>query len=136
MHTYYVLAGPAAVLVHNTDGIPSVDNPRLQNIVNALFHGVGNENLIGDGSAMAAANHEALGGAQVEGRNHMASTAQLRSSLNNFLSKDVIRLKGGKKETAVRTARDIQVANSLITAIDDAHAGRYSGLGDYPGLGC
>lgn len=84
---------------------------------------------------MSAANHEALGGAQVEGRNHIASTTQLRGSLSNFLTKDVIRLKGGKKETVVRTARDIEVANSLIEAIDDAHAGRYTGLGNYTGLG-
>ncbi|MET7621911.1 polymorphic toxin-type HINT domain-containing protein [Streptomyces sp. NPDC005408] len=136
LHTYYVLAGVTPVLVHNSGGgIPPVDNARLQGIVNALFHGVGNANLIGDGSAMAAANQEALGGAQVEGRNHLTSTTQLRSSLNNFLTKDVIRLKGGKKEAVVRTARDIQVANSLISAIDDAHAGKYSGLGGYAGLG-
>jgi hypothetical protein len=136
LHTYYVLAGATPVLVHNSGEIPPVDNARLQNIVNALFHGLGNATLIGDGSAMAAANHEALGGAQVEGRNHMASTRQLQSSLKNFLTKDVIRLKGGKKEAVVRTARDIEVANSLIAAIDDAHAGKYTSLGSYAGLGC
>jgi hypothetical protein len=96
-----VLAGATPVLVHNSGGgIPQVDNARLQNIVNALFHGVGNENLIGDGSAMAAANHEALGGAQVEGRNHIASTTQLRSSLKNFLTRDVVRLKGGEERSS------------------------------------
>ncbi|MGW4937061.1 polymorphic toxin-type HINT domain-containing protein [Streptomyces sp. NPDC004166] len=136
LHTYYVLAGGTAVLVHNSDGgIPQVDNAKLQNIINALFHGVGNARLIGDGTALAAANHEALGGEPVEGKNHIESTAQLRSSLSNFLTKDVIRLKSGKKEAVVRTARDIEVANSLIEAIDDAHAGRYTGLGKYAGLG-
>ncbi|MFJ7775356.1 hypothetical protein [Streptomyces yangpuensis] len=52
-----------------------------------------------------------------------------------FLTKDVVKLKGGKKETVVRTARDIEVANSLIAAIDDALAGKYTGLGNYAGLG-
>lgn len=57
VHTYHAAAGDAAVLVHNSGGgIPQVDNARLQNIVNALFHGVGNENLVGDGSVMSAAN--------------------------------------------------------------------------------
>ncbi|WP_405947719.1 HINT domain-containing protein [Streptomyces prunicolor] len=136
LHTYYVLAGETPVLVHNSgDGIPQVDNPRLQLVVNSLFHGLGNERAVGDGSAMAAANHEALGGASVEGKNHISSTTQMRSALNKFLTNDVVRLKGGKKEAVVRTARDIEVANGLISAIDDAHAGKYSGLGNYAGLG-
>lgn len=110
LHTYYVLAGETPVLVHNSgDGTPQVDNPRLQKVVNALFHGVG--------------------------KNHIDSTTQLRSALNKFLTNDVVRLKGGKKEAVVRTARDIEVANGLISAIDDAHAGNYSGLGNYAGLG-
>ncbi|MFK4268497.1 Hint domain-containing protein [Streptomyces milbemycinicus] len=135
--TYYVLAGKTPVLVHNNGGIPQVDNARLQKIVNALYHGLGSPNAIGDGSAMAAANHEAQGGAKVEGKNHLASTAQLRASLNNFLTKDEYKPKGGKKETVVRSARDIRVAKSLIKAIDDAHEGKYKGAAGYEGLeGC
>ncbi|MES4906955.1 MULTISPECIES: Hint domain-containing protein [unclassified Streptomyces] len=135
--TYYVLAGETPILVHNNGGIPQVDNARLQKIVNALYHGLGSPNAIGDGSAMAAANHEAQGGAKVEGKNHLASTAQLRASLNNFLTKDVYKPKGGKKETVVRSARDIRVAKSLIQAIDDAHEGKYKGAAGYEGLqGC
>ncbi|MFK8907391.1 LamG-like jellyroll fold domain-containing protein [Streptomyces sp. YS-3] len=139
LHTYHVMAGGEGFLVHNQDGpasIPQVDNARLQKTVDALYHGIGNDNLVGDGSAMAAANHEFLGGDGVEGKNHLGSTAQYRSALNNFLTKDVIKPKGGKKETVVRTPRDIQVAKSLINAIDDAHQGQYEGAHNYPGLSC
>ncbi|MDX3231506.1 Hint domain-containing protein [Streptomyces sp. ME19-01-6] len=135
--TYYVLAGETPVLVHNNGGIPQVDNARLQNIVDALYHGLGSPNPIGDGSAMAAANEEAQGGAKVEGKDHLKSTTQLRASLNNFLTKDEYKPKGGKKETVVRSARDIRVAKSLIQAIDDAHKGKYKGAAGYEGLqGC
>ncbi|SEE19011.1 hypothetical protein [Streptomyces sp. TLI_105] len=48
---------------------------------------------------------------------------------------DTYKPKGGKTQTVVRTARDIEVATSLIEALDDAHAGKYTGLGDYKGLG-
>lgn len=39
------------------------------------------------------------------------------------------------KVPVVRTERDIEVANSLISAIGDAHAGKYSGRGNYGGRG-
>jgi hypothetical protein len=41
-----------------------VDNAKLQNIINGLYRRVGNETLIGDGSAMAAASREVKSGAQ------------------------------------------------------------------------
>ena len=48
---------------------------------------------------------------------------------------DTRRVKGGKRVPIVRTDRDIEVANSLISAIDDAQAGNCNGAGNYPGLG-
>ncbi|MFD0857229.1 polymorphic toxin-type HINT domain-containing protein [Actinomadura adrarensis] len=133
-HTYYVNAGAVPALVHN-DGPPQVDNPRLQNFINALFHGLGNPNRVGDGSAIAAANHEALGGDMVEGKDHLVGTTQYRRGINRFLTEDTYRERGGRRVQVVRTGRDIQVARSVIAAIDDAHAGRYQGLENYPGLG-
>lgn len=134
-HTYYVSAGGVSVLVHNDSPIPSVDNEKLQSIVTALFHGVGNPNQVGDGSAMASASSETLGGALVENRDLILSTTQWRNSLVNFLTNESRRLRSGKKVPIVRSARDIQVATSLISAIDDAHAGKYEGLSNYDGLG-
>ncbi|WP_433327510.1 hypothetical protein [Spirillospora sp. CA-294931] len=115
---------------------PKVDSERLQRTVNALYHGVGNPNQIGDGSAMAAANHEALGGPNVEGKSHITSTTQLKASLEKFLRENETRLKGGRKVPNVKSARDIEVAKSLIQAIDDALAGKYKGFKEYGGLGC
>ena len=136
LHTYYVLAGRVAVLVHNDGGtiIPQVDDPALQNSINALFHGLGNPDQVGDGSALAAANQQALDGELLHGQDHLRSTTQIRSALNNWLTKD-IRLKGGRMVPRVRSEGDVKVANSLIQAIDDAQAGKYGGLSNY-GLGC
>lgn len=133
-----MVVGGTGVLVHNSDGpasIPQVDNQGLQNIVNSLYKGIGNERLVGDGSAMAAASAEVNGHAEVEGRNHGASTTQYRNALNKFLTEDTKRAKGGKRVPIVKSAKDIQVAKSLVSAIDDALAGKYTGASNYPGLG-
>jgi hypothetical protein len=102
-----------------------VDNPYLQDIVNALFNGLGNPDSVGDGSALAAASAEANGAPPVYGQDHLASTAAYKNGLKNFLTNDVKRLKGGRKVPIIRSERDVEVANSLIKAIDDAQAGRY-----------
>ncbi|MEV6965594.1 RHS repeat-associated core domain-containing protein [Hamadaea sp. NPDC051192] len=112
-----------------------VDSARLQGLLQAFFHGVGSAGQRGDGSAMAAANHQALTGELVEDVDHIASTSQLRSGLTNFLKQDVYKLKSGKRVPNVRTPRDEQVARSMIRAVDDGIAGRYNGLDNYPGLG-
>jgi RHS repeat-associated protein len=133
LHTYHV--GERDVLVHNTGGPPSVDNERLQNIVNTIFKGVGNTNQIGDGTTMAAAAHEVGGGTKVGGRDHVAKAEQMRSALTNFLNNDTTRVRGGTTVPVVRSARDVEVAQGLITALDDSLAGRYSGLSGYGGIG-
>ncbi|WP_162929075.1 polymorphic toxin-type HINT domain-containing protein [Streptomyces sp. YIM 130001] len=137
--TYYVGIGSTESLVHNNDGdaapIPQVDNPDLQKRVNALYHGVGSGRLVGDGTAMAAASAEANGAEKAEGKSHLNSTAEYRRGLNNFLTQDTKRVKGGKKIPVVRSEKDIEVAKTLIKAIDDAHAGRYGGHKKYRGIG-
>ena len=139
IHTYYVVAAASGVLVHNNDGpasIPQVDNKDLQYIVDSLYKGIGNERIVGDGSAMAAASAEVNGAGPVENRNHVKKTEQMRNALNNFLTKDEKRVKGGKKVPVVRSARDVQVAKALMQAIDDGLAGKYKGYKNYPGLDC
>ncbi|TXS35050.1 hypothetical protein [Streptomyces sp. OR43] len=59
--------------------------------------------------------------------------AQLKAALNNFLTTDVIRLKGGKTETVVRSEKGIRTAKALIQAIDDAQMGQYKEYKNYPG---
>ena len=126
IHAYYVIAGTTPVLVHNQDPAvpPRVSDPKLQNFVNALYKGVGNPNLVGDGTAMSAANSEVTGGGLVEGRNHVTSTGQYRVGLDNWLANN-----------PNASASDRQVAEDLVSAIDDAHAGSYKGTGGYAGLG-
>jgi hypothetical protein len=84
---------------------------------------------------MAAASAGANGMPNVEGGNHLLSTSQYRNALRNFLTRDTVRIKGGKNIPILRTATDIEVANSLIDAIGDAQAGNYNGAENYPGLG-
>ena len=120
------MSGTTPVLVHNEDPAvpPTVSDRKLQNFVNGLYKGVGNPNLVGDGTAMGAANSEANGGGAVEGRNHVTSTSQYRSGLNNWLVNN-----------PNASAHDSQVAQSLIDAINDAHSGAYKGATGYRGLG-
>ncbi|MFE5297147.1 ricin-type beta-trefoil lectin domain protein [Streptomyces sp. NPDC056632] len=140
LHTYYVLAGVDGILVHN-DGIPpipQVDHPKLQNIINGLYKGITHPNPTGDGTAMASANHEASGGDMVEGKDHVNKGREARAGLVNFLADGAQwKPKGGKKQPIVRSARDVEVAEALIAAFDDALAGRYEGFQNYPTLaGC
>ncbi|HEV2636324.1 MAG TPA: RHS repeat-associated core domain-containing protein [Actinocrinis sp.] len=118
----------------NPAPVPQVDNPRLQNIIDRLYKGVGNPQRIGDGTAMAATNHEVLGGNLVEARDHITKTSELSRAIENTLAADEIRVKGGKKIPNPKTPRDTEVANDLRTAIDDAQNGRYQGYQNYPGL--
>lgn len=133
-HTYYVAAGAddAALLVHN-----DLENPFLQNLVNAMSHGVGGVNPIGDGTALAAANHQVLTGELVNDTDHVASTTPYRARLTSLLAGTAIhKPKGGKKQTIVLSPEDRRTAQGMIQAIDDAHAGKYKGSwGDY-GVGC
>ncbi|MFC4046787.1 hypothetical protein ACFO1B_50975 [Dactylosporangium siamense] len=92
--------------------------------------------LEGDGTAMAAMNKQFRTGEFTYGQNHLTSTNNLRVGLHNFLTKDEPRRlrKSGPTIEIVRTERDIQVATSLIDAIDHAQAGNYIDASHYPGL--
>ncbi|MCA2217641.1 polymorphic toxin-type HINT domain-containing protein [Jidongwangia harbinensis] len=123
--TYHVMAGDKPLLVHN-DGPatpPTVSDQRLQNFIRALYKGVGNPNLVGDGTAMSAASSEVSGGGPVEGRNHVNSTTQYRSGLRNWLANN-----------PNASEADRRVAQGLISSIDDALNGSYRGAANYPGL--
>jgi RHS repeat-associated protein len=140
LHTYFVLAGNTAVLVHNDDPahVPEADHPKLQAIIQALYKGVGMPERLrdGDGSAMASASEEAKGKPLKFGRDHLKKNTELRAGLAKFFEPDAVyKLKSGKKVPLVGTARDLEVAKSLMQAIDDAHAGNYTGGQKYPGLG-
>ncbi|WP_285106190.1 polymorphic toxin-type HINT domain-containing protein [Promicromonospora sp. MEB111] len=133
-HTFYVSSGvdDAAVLVHN-----SLENPFLQNLVNAMSHGVGSADAIGDGTALAAANHQVLTGQLVNNTDHVLSTAPYRARLVSMLAGTAThKPKGGRRQAIVLSPRDREIAEGMVQAIDDAHAGRYKGSwGDY-GVGC
>lgn len=116
--------------------IPKVDNAKLQNIINGLYKGVGNDPQIGDGSAMAAASHEVNGGAPVEMRDHAFKINELLNGINKTVNDDEIRIKGGKKIPNPKTPHDLAVADGLKRAINDALAGRYEGYQNYPELDC
>ncbi|WP_424210900.1 polymorphic toxin-type HINT domain-containing protein [Streptomyces sp. BI20] len=135
-HTYYVIAGDAAVLVHNAGkSIIVADNPLLQNRIDGLFHGWGAPDAIGDGTSFAAANHEALGGEKVNGADHVASTRQIRGGLVKILGGAKMNMgKGVKNQVIELNDRDRQILTSLVAAIDDAHAGNYSDFRTYAGL--
>ncbi|MFE7773970.1 polymorphic toxin-type HINT domain-containing protein [Streptomyces sp. NPDC057445] len=139
VHTYYVVAAASGILVHNNDGAtkPTAEHRKLQNIINTLYKGVGSPDQIGDGSAMAAADHEAKGGPKVEGRDHVQKAKEMRDSLKNFLTDTEWKpRKGGRKEPLIRTPEDERLARTLIQALDDAIEGKYKGYKNYPGLDC
>ncbi|MEY9947913.1 hypothetical protein [Kitasatospora sp. GAS1066B] len=130
--------GTVTAAADSTAPIPQVDNPDLQNIIKALYHGVDQpgSKQIGDGSAFAAASHEANGGPLVNGKQHaLNSVPQLRSALARWLTTDSVKKPGQKRVPVVKSARDVKVANTLLKAADDALAGKYNGYQNYPGLG-
>ncbi|WP_412740890.1 polymorphic toxin-type HINT domain-containing protein [Krasilnikovia sp. MM14-A1259] len=139
LHTFYVSAGRTAVLVHNEKiaPVPQVDSEYLQKIVNALYHSLDlppGAKIYGDGSAMNSASLEVNGHPPIYDRDHIGSTRQWRSALNTYLTKERVKRKS-KYIYFTRTERDIEVAKSLIEAIDDAQRGAYKGFEAYKGLG-
>ncbi|BCY05749.1 hypothetical protein L3i22_008370 [Actinoplanes sp. L3-i22] len=146
-HTFLVVAGRTAVLVHN-EGEPQaprpvVDNADLQKIVDALYHSLAmppelSHLIVGDGTAMAALSREiATGTTSTNGGNHGNSIPQLRSAFNKWVTLDGMRKPGrGYVSFLPKSERDLQVATSILNAMDDALLGQYKGFQSYPGLGC
>ncbi|MFC8797985.1 polymorphic toxin-type HINT domain-containing protein [Promicromonospora sp. NPDC057138] len=132
-HTYYVLAGDVPVLVHNSGGY----SEPVQNILDALSHGVNSANPIGDGTALAAANNEVLTGQLTEGVDHVKSTQQYQNRLIKMRDGVPIGPSRSKAKVIPLTDVDRPAVKGMISAIDDAHAGQYKGsLGAYGIGGC
>ena len=130
LHTYHV--GKGDVVVHNT----GVDNPHLQNLIDAIAHGVGRADAV-DGTALAAADYQARTGELVNGVDHLASTAPYRTRLVKMLDGTAeFKPRGGKKQTISLNAKDRAIAQAMVQAIDDAHAGNYKGSWSSCGVGC
>jgi hypothetical protein len=130
-HTYYVLAGDVPVLVHNSGGY----SEPVQNILDALSHGVDSANPIGDGTALAAANNEVRTGQLTNGIDHVASTTQYRNRLVKM--RDGIPIGKTRRTAQVieLTEVDKPAVKGMISAIDDAHAGQYKGRLSAYGIG-
>ncbi|MBR7839054.1 RHS repeat protein [Actinospica durhamensis] len=118
--------------------IPQVDNPRLQNIINSLHHSKTRDatQLVGDGSALAAASHEASGGAQVDGRNHITKIKDAINAINRVLNEDTTKPRGRAEIPNPKTPHDLAVAEGYKRAMNDALAGKYQGYKNYPELDC
>jgi hypothetical protein len=132
-HTYYVFAGDVPVLVHNSGGY----SPPVQNILDALSHGVNSANPIGDGTALAAASNEVNTGQLTNGVDHVASTGQYRNRLVKMRDGEPIGRTRRTAQVIELTDTDRPAVKGMISAIDDAHAGQYKGsLGAYGIGGC
>ncbi|WP_423464043.1 polymorphic toxin-type HINT domain-containing protein [Promicromonospora sp. MS192] len=130
-HTYYVLADDVAVLVHNSGGY----SEPVQNILDALSHGVNSANPIGDGTALAAANNEVLTGQLTNGVDHVASTTQYRNRLVKMRDGVPIGKTRRTAQVIPLTEVDRPAVDGMISAIDDAHAGQYKGKLSAYGIG-
>jgi hypothetical protein len=97
IHTYFVLVGDAATLVHNcgvAGGIdnvlptPQVESTRLQNIVNNLYKGTTNPSRHGNGTTMDAVRFESSTGLPVFGRTHTTKAQESLNGLNSWLARN------------------------------------------------
>ena len=68
---------------------PSVEDPKLKNLVNQLFKGVDNPGRIGDGTTMAAIRHELATGDTVHHRRHIVKGQETVRGLENWLRKNL-----------------------------------------------
>jgi hypothetical protein len=108
----------------------------VQNLIDAMSHGVTSANPIGDGTALAAASHQVNTGQLVEGVDHVASTAQYRNRLVKMRDNQPIGRTRRTAQVIPLTDLDREGVNGLIKAIDDAHAGNYTKLSAYGIRGC
>jgi hypothetical protein len=116
-HTYYVITGNVALLVHNTSPCdvlptPQVSDGKLQNLVNDLYKGTTNPARVGDGTTMTAIRQELRSGSLVHGRNHVAKGQQYARALQNWI-----------KRNPNAPQRDQIVARSLLSDLREALAG-------------
>jgi hypothetical protein len=101
-----------------------ITDEKLQNIVNALFRDrPAGGAQVGDGSAMAALNHELTNpGARVGGRSHAMKIAETIGALENMKSKHDNPRSPYRLEPA-----DLNIVTDLLAACRKAQRGEYTG---------
>ncbi|MGI8311835.1 putative T7SS-secreted protein [Saccharopolyspora hattusasensis] len=67
---------------------PSVTDPKLNNIVNALYKGIDHPERTGDGTTADAVRHERATNEDVQGKNHERKARESIRALNNWLRKN------------------------------------------------
>jgi hypothetical protein len=88
---------------------PSVEDPKLQNLVNDLYKGKGSPNQLGSGSTADAIRNEIATGHATENVFHAQKGEQYLNALNNWL---------GKNPSA--SAQDIDSAQKLLNDLKDS----------------
>ncbi len=102
---------------------PIVANPKLQNIVNALFKAApAGGAAIGDGSALAACAFEKGGGAKVGGCDHIKKCQDLLNGVSNLLDKHE-----NDRSPFRLSPEDYEAALDLEEDLKDALDGTYAG---------
>ena len=126
IHTFMVMAGRTAVLVHNEDPPrapkPGVDHDYLKTMVDYLYKSLDlppGITIYGDGTTMAALMNEWATGEATNGSAHLTKIQEVQNALTKFLNTDGYWKKPGKGKPKVfidftnRTAKDVAVANDL-----------------------
>lgn len=87
---------------------PSVTDPKLNNIVNALYKGIDHPERTGDGTTADAVRHERASNEDVQGKNHSTKARESIRALNNWLRKNPNAPEGDRQaaQTEVDNLRD------------------------------
>jgi hypothetical protein len=93
---------------------PQVSDRKLQNLVNYIYKGTGNPNLIGDGTTRSSAQHELQGGDLVQGRNHIQKAEEASRALTNWMNRNPDAI-----------PHDMLAARTLQSSLQDALKGLY-----------
>jgi hypothetical protein len=102
---------------------PQAANQKLQNIINSLFKGApAGGNRVGDGSAMAAANQEAIGGEKVGGRDHVKKLDSILNGLENLMDRH-----DNPRSPFTLSDADYATTEMLFRACNEAQVGHYDG---------
>jgi len=92
----------------NLDIKPTVENKKLNNIINDIYKGQNSADPIGNGTTMDAVRYEKKTGLCVGGRNHTTKAQRLIKGINNvLLTKDIL-------------SKDVATAIALRDDLQDA----------------
>jgi hypothetical protein len=109
LHSFYVVAGDAAVLVHNCIGTPTAENGKLKNYIDQLYKHANKPGTVGNGTTMDALREEVVAGA---GR-HIQKGQEIVNGLRTWLA-----------ENPGASYHDRLVAQSLYDELVSIFAGR------------